>query len=94
MCIVQVCNECGDPIPIASGALCPGCRKAAKERRLEVGSIGRAIIAKRAAKLMDLVVAAVPDLQAPVQQLPIMASVAADQLAKAWGVRNKFREDK
>lgn len=85
---MQICNECGDPVGLCKGALCRKCTKFHNAKRLEPGSIARAIIAKRAARLMQLIAA--PPAQAegePQQDVAVIVSLAADQLAKAWGAR-------
>lgn len=89
---VQLCNECGDPLGMCKGALCRKCHKAKEaQKKLEPGSIARAIIAKRAARLMQMI-AAPPAQEEPQQNVAVIVTLAADQLAKAWGARVGSKE--
>jgi hypothetical protein len=85
---VQLCNECGDPLGMCKGALCHKCRKFKRAQKLEPGSVARAIIAKRAARLMAMIAAPPAQTQDEQQQpVAVIVTLAADQLAKAWGAR-------
>lgn len=71
-------------MPLAGGALCGGCRRyVARKATPEVGSIGRAIAARRAGVLLEMTAERDP------AQAETLSTTAAEQLAAAWGVKLK-----
>jgi hypothetical protein len=88
----QKCQKCGAAIRPGGGVLCRAHIKQAQEERIALGSIGHAIVQKRAGEMMDLVAAAAdPDMVKSVtpegENAAIACSVAADMLRAAWGLR-------
>lgn len=94
----QACNKCGNSIRRNGGVFCGSCKRAVIQERLEVGSIGREIAARRSKHLMEMVSDARPvEVKAeesnptPKHDVAVLAAAAASQLAQAWGVRVKQR---
>jgi hypothetical protein len=88
----QKCQKCGAAVRPGGGVLCRAHIKQAQEERIALGSIGHAIVQKRAGEMMDLVAAAAdPDMVKSVtpegENAAIACSVAADMLRAAWGLR-------
>jgi hypothetical protein len=89
---VQACNACGKAIGMGTGVFCRPCRREAEKAPPAVGSTYQAILAARTEKLMEMVEAvADPDVRQCVdedgQNQAVMVAVAAQQLARAWGVK-------
>lgn len=75
------------------GIYCRACQPAIRQQSPTVGGIGRKLAAAKAEKLLALasvhaVANASPELK---QDLAVLATVAAQQLAAAWGSRIKGR---
>lgn len=79
---------CGKPIRINTGRLCGECQKTIASPTLPVGSIGQSIAAARAGTLLEMV--SQPETETPTN---VIISLAADQLARAWGAKIKGRRN-
>lgn len=87
---VQACNACGRAVGRGKGVFCRPCRKEIEKAPPPVGSTYQAILAKRTEKLMGMVVmaaAVADDVKNNFNHEPVIVAVAAQQLARAWGVK-------
>jgi uncharacterized Zn finger protein (UPF0148 family) len=88
----QMCMECGTSVRLCGGVFCASCRREKEKAAKETSNQRRAEFMLRFLKKEPEAVRQMHDAAARVDvqvSIPVLASVAADQLAQAWGVRRK-----